>query len=313
MTKAHSTKSRSATRHCRGSSPYLGDIIYKKKPSDGHIRRPRNAFICYRSWFVAQAKEAAAQPKSLDQTTLSQSAAISWKALPAHEKARFRQEATEEKERHAEWYPDYKYCPNGLGPARKSSSSSRSSASSMSPPPPIPSPKVRSKRVVATKVPLQVDEPDVKPKKEEILPFYSPSSVHKDPSPFKSTLLPSTIVSLSFVPDDEPAFASTSRAPEITPFVSYASPSPPPMPQPMDSFNFEAWTYEFGLEHEKIDMDWVFSSPTPCSFYDSPELEGFKSTQCFVDEFGLVGLGYGLGVEPSEEERDQHLTKLLYQ
>ncbi|KAF7360788.1 putative transcription factor SOX-14 [Mycena venus] len=87
----------------------------------GHIPRPRNAFICFRSEYVKAQKAASARPGSLDQTVLSCGAAGAWRALNDEERQPFVVMALREKEEHAIRYPNYRYAPVGAsGAARKS-------------------------------------------------------------------------------------------------------------------------------------------------------------------------------------------------
>ncbi|KAJ7598756.1 hypothetical protein C8J56DRAFT_1020457 [Mycena floridula] len=79
-----------------------------RQKSDGKIRRPRNAFIFYRSVFYKRIKSGAA---SIDQNHLSKQAGISWNSLSHAEQAPFHVMAEAEKNRYTVLYPDYKYSP----------------------------------------------------------------------------------------------------------------------------------------------------------------------------------------------------------
>ncbi|KAJ7195847.1 high mobility group box domain-containing protein, partial [Mycena haematopus] len=77
----------------------------------GHIRRPRNAFICFRSTYVKRQKSLTAQPGSLNQTDMSRGAAEVWRGMSAEERAPYILMAQEEKEEHTRKYPNYRYAP----------------------------------------------------------------------------------------------------------------------------------------------------------------------------------------------------------
>ncbi|KAJ7600756.1 hypothetical protein C8J56DRAFT_911197 [Mycena floridula] len=79
-----------------------------RQGSDGKIRRPRNAFIFYRSVFYKRIKSGAA---SIDQNYLSKQAGISWKSLSEAERAPYHAMAEAEKNRYTVFYPNYKYSP----------------------------------------------------------------------------------------------------------------------------------------------------------------------------------------------------------
>jgi hypothetical protein len=83
----------------------------RKKPAD-HIPRPRNAFIIFRSDFVAQNRV----PSSVERNhqNISKIAGAVWKAMPSEEKAIWYRRADEEKDEHARQYPGYQYNPAGL-------------------------------------------------------------------------------------------------------------------------------------------------------------------------------------------------------
>ncbi|KAJ7219678.1 hypothetical protein B0H12DRAFT_317301 [Mycena haematopus] len=116
----------------------------------GHVPRPRNAFICFRSVYVGRHKEkvessspasnlastsesdlaldrlvglseSTSAPSSgtrcVNQTTLSSDAARTWNALSHAQRAPLLRMALREKQKHARAYPGYRYAP-GAGTGR---------------------------------------------------------------------------------------------------------------------------------------------------------------------------------------------------
>ncbi|KAF8147933.1 high mobility group box domain-containing protein, partial [Mycena galopus ATCC 62051] len=75
------------------------------------IRRPRNAFICFRSAYVKAEKSESARPETINQTAMSCSAGAVWRGLSAEERRPYIVMAQEEKLEHALKYPDYRYTP----------------------------------------------------------------------------------------------------------------------------------------------------------------------------------------------------------
>ncbi|CCA72393.1 hypothetical protein PIIN_06327 [Serendipita indica DSM 11827] len=89
-----------------------------RKNQEGHIPRPPNAFILFRSDLVARK----AVPTSLeaDHSTISKIIGVCWRTLPARQRKRWEQKAQEAKALHKERYPDYRYTPvHRKGPQRK--------------------------------------------------------------------------------------------------------------------------------------------------------------------------------------------------
>ncbi|KAJ7193557.1 hypothetical protein GGX14DRAFT_478031 [Mycena pura] len=143
--------------------PYTPDPelpVLPAEPALAHIPRPRNAFICFRSFYV---QEHRAMPGTLNQTVMSRGAAEVWRGMSAAERAPFLREAENEKRAHALKYPNYRYAPGSAnGVAKRSAkkvkratrrwspaeSSDASSLQSHSPVPdaqPAPSPIARRK------------------------------------------------------------------------------------------------------------------------------------------------------------------------
>ena len=80
----------------------------RKKPA-GHIPRPPNAFILFRSDFVQKNRVPASVEKN--HQNLSRIAGKVWGDMSVMEKSEWYTRAAEEKERHARKYPDYQFSP----------------------------------------------------------------------------------------------------------------------------------------------------------------------------------------------------------
>lgn len=97
------------------SSPYTLPPPCKshsRKRSPSHIRRPRNAFIIFRSEFCFKQK-ASDQNIETDHRQISRIAAYIWRDLAEEKKAEYKRRAEEEKAAHKAAYPDYRYAPIG--------------------------------------------------------------------------------------------------------------------------------------------------------------------------------------------------------
>lgn len=88
---------------------------HSRKVAPGHIKRPRNAFILFRSHAVLQGLV----PKDVEKDHGNISRIIShiWKSLSEEERQVWDAEAEKEKAEHRRLYPDYKYKP--LPPGKK--------------------------------------------------------------------------------------------------------------------------------------------------------------------------------------------------
>ncbi|KAG8853266.1 hypothetical protein FRB96_008350 [Tulasnella sp. 330] len=82
---------------------------HAKKQPEGHIRRPRNAFILFRSDFVAELK--LQKDAERDHRKISQIVGEIWNSKSAAEKAPWEQRARDEKVQHKIDHPDYRYSP----------------------------------------------------------------------------------------------------------------------------------------------------------------------------------------------------------
>ncbi|PIL30883.1 transcription factor [Ganoderma sinense ZZ0214-1] len=92
---------------CSGSSPTRSSHSRKKKP--GHIPRPPNAFLIFRSelWNKEKIKGSVER----DHRQISRIAGRYWQELSDAERAPYHVLAEKAKRDHAELYPDYKYSP----------------------------------------------------------------------------------------------------------------------------------------------------------------------------------------------------------
>ncbi|KAH9051950.1 hypothetical protein EDB87DRAFT_1693317 [Lactarius vividus] len=92
-----------------GSQPPAKKSHARKQP-EGHIPRPRNAFILFRCDFVAQKKiPASVEP---DHRNISRIVGRVWKAMSDEERRPWVEEAKKERETHKRLYPQYRYSPS---------------------------------------------------------------------------------------------------------------------------------------------------------------------------------------------------------
>ncbi|KAI0249124.1 high mobility group box domain-containing protein [Lactifluus subvellereus] len=83
---------------------------HARKQPEGHIPRPRNAFILFRCDFVAQKKiPASVEP---DHRNISRIVGRIWKAMSDEARRPWIEEAKRERERHKRLYPQYRYAPS---------------------------------------------------------------------------------------------------------------------------------------------------------------------------------------------------------
>ncbi|TKY85828.1 hypothetical protein EX895_005369 [Sporisorium graminicola] len=84
-------------------------VSHAKKTPPDHIKRPRNAYIIFRSHTVSQKLI----PKEVenDHRNISRIIAHMWKSLKPEDRAHYEQIAKEEKERHKQLFPNYRYQP----------------------------------------------------------------------------------------------------------------------------------------------------------------------------------------------------------
>lgn len=97
-----------------------------KRHPEGHIPRPRNAFILFRSHAVT-ARLIPVELSITDHRSVSRIVGEIWKGLPEDERQGWDMLAEEEKRAHREKYPDYKYTPKSKAtfPAVRAKAGSR--------------------------------------------------------------------------------------------------------------------------------------------------------------------------------------------
>ena len=92
---------------------------HARKQPEGHIRRPRNAFILFRCDFVAQKKiPASVEP---DHRNISRIVGRIWKAMSDEDRRPWIEEAKREREKHKRLYPQYRYSPASTATAAAAS------------------------------------------------------------------------------------------------------------------------------------------------------------------------------------------------
>lgn len=102
-----------------------GRPSHARKTPPGHVKRPRNAFILFRSH--ACAANLIPPTVEKDHRQISRIVSHMWRDLPAEERGRWEREAEQEKELHRRLHPDYRYKPvyRKDTPAKKKSPISR--------------------------------------------------------------------------------------------------------------------------------------------------------------------------------------------
>ncbi|KAF8597703.1 hypothetical protein BDV93DRAFT_610236 [Ceratobasidium sp. AG-I] len=94
------------------SEPAVKKVSHSRRRPPGHIPRPRNAFILFRSHYVA----AQLIPGKVenDHRHISKIIGEIWNSLPPPERLVWEQRADVEKEKHSRMYPGYRYKPAKL-------------------------------------------------------------------------------------------------------------------------------------------------------------------------------------------------------
>jgi hypothetical protein len=88
---------------------------HSRRQPEGHIPRPRNAFILFRCDFVAQKKiPASVEP---DHRNISRIVGRIWKAMSDEDRRPWVEEARKEREKHKRLYPEYRYSPTSASAA----------------------------------------------------------------------------------------------------------------------------------------------------------------------------------------------------
>ena len=110
-----------------GAQPALESLAKKshaRRQPEGHIPRPRNAFILFRCDFVAQKKiPASVEP---DHRNISRIVGRIWKAMSEEDRRPWVEEAQREREKHKRLYPQYRYSPSSTATAAPSLKEKRS-------------------------------------------------------------------------------------------------------------------------------------------------------------------------------------------
>ncbi|TFK38057.1 hypothetical protein BDQ12DRAFT_683892 [Crucibulum laeve] len=101
---------------------------HARRKEEGHIPRPRNAFIFFRSQYCAQQRALFPPNHKFDQNKLSREAGAYWKGLDREAKRPFLKLAEQEKEDHQAKFPNYTYSPNDKGKKKPSALVSRSAS-----------------------------------------------------------------------------------------------------------------------------------------------------------------------------------------
>ena len=99
----------SCSGHVQDATQPAAKKSHARKQPEGHIPRPRNAFILFRCDFVAQKKiPASVEP---DHRNISRIVGRVWKAMSDEERRPWLEEAKKERETHKRLYPQYRYSP----------------------------------------------------------------------------------------------------------------------------------------------------------------------------------------------------------
>ena len=102
----------------------LAKKSHARRQPEGHIPRPRNAFILFRCDFVAQKKiPASVEP---DHRNISRIVGRIWKAMSEEDRRPWVEEAKREREKHKRLYPQYRYSPSSTATAAPSLKEKRS-------------------------------------------------------------------------------------------------------------------------------------------------------------------------------------------
>ncbi|GAA5843076.1 hypothetical protein JCM9279_001852 [Rhodotorula babjevae] len=128
LSDSTSTTAEASTSACRADDIIVDSPSRKRKKTvkkpDGYIPRPPNSFFLYRSarlkeLSAARDESASAKPQ---QAELSRHIAAMWKAESVEVREMYARRAAEEKQAHAQRYPDYAFRPK---PARRSSAKAK--------------------------------------------------------------------------------------------------------------------------------------------------------------------------------------------
>ncbi|KAG8743320.1 hypothetical protein FRC10_012199 [Ceratobasidium sp. 414] len=104
-----STGAGTSAAHARMVTHAVKPKSHARKMSAGHILRPRNAFIIFRSTMIKEG--AITENMEKDHGNISTICGMLWRKLPANEKLKYQRMADLEKEQHRIANPGYKYAP----------------------------------------------------------------------------------------------------------------------------------------------------------------------------------------------------------
>ncbi|KAJ7635146.1 hypothetical protein FB45DRAFT_1143145 [Roridomyces roridus] len=262
-----------------------------------HIRRPANAFFCFRSAFYKEHKSAAPTAATrLNQRNLSRSAAEVWRTMNQAQREPFKRMADKKFAEQAKKYPGYKY--GGQGKTKKGTEvrsthkaarkSSKAMAYRKSPPPPpestsiatsasaspTPTPEPVEEAKPATPTPVSEPFVDVKPIiQAKVKPAAAeihaspvrPASYDRVPAQFKAHILPSVIAALTLArctPSPAPASYPSTAAYELPALPPHRSVSPglPYLPSPDREIEWAA-TFEMQMHEMELELELGFSAP----------------------------------------------------
>jgi hypothetical protein len=105
-----SNKATCKTRRVPGQSDRLPPSILARMDTS-RVRRPQNAFFLFRRDFLAKHGQTLKENIEHDHRHISRIVAIAWKDASSDEREKYSLMAEEEKKRHAELYPDYRFSP----------------------------------------------------------------------------------------------------------------------------------------------------------------------------------------------------------
>lgn len=91
-------------------TPFVPTAAHASRKKTGHVARPPNAFLLYRSNFWATERDCLCER---NHRNISRMAAAKWKLLSKAEKEPWKRQAEYQKTVHAELHPGYRYFPTG--------------------------------------------------------------------------------------------------------------------------------------------------------------------------------------------------------
>lgn len=100
-----------------GDAPFTPRSSHSRKKKEGHIPRPPNAFMIFRSWLWKNDREQLGGMR--DHRKISITAGVLWKSLSKQQQQPYRDEAAVKKLEHKKKYPDYRYSPENKRNVKK--------------------------------------------------------------------------------------------------------------------------------------------------------------------------------------------------